>query len=68
MSTRTYTRTIKFDVMLHDRFVCTLRMPVTLDAIEDYMGDEPVIKSEAVVRFVEQERPSLVGKPYTIAL
>lgn len=63
----THKRTVRFDVMLHDRFVCTLQMPITLDAIEDYIGDEPVINSEAFARYVEKVRPSLIGKPYRIA-
>lgn len=52
--------------MLRERFVCTLRMPVTLDVIEDYIGDEPVIRSKAISAYVEKKRPSLKGKPYKI--
>ena len=59
-------RQIVFDVMLHGRFVCTLRMPITFGIIKDYMGDKPVIDERALTRFVEQQRPSLIGKPYRI--
>lgn len=52
--------------MLNERFVCTLRMPITLDVIEDYEGDKPVISRKAFHRFVEKMRPSLKGKPYKI--
>ena len=68
MSKSTHRLSVKFDVMLHDRFVCTLQMPITLDAIADYIGDEPVINSEAFVRNVEKVRTSLIGKPYRIAI
>lgn len=48
---------LAFDVMLRDRWVCTLRMPVTV-------GEE--IPYEYFSFFVEQHRPSLKGKPYHI--
>lgn len=57
---------ITFDVMLNGRFQGTFRMPITLDVIEDYVGEKPVIKSRAFSDFVEQKRPSLKGKPYNI--
>ena len=52
--------------MLNGRFQGTFRIPITLDVIEDYVGDNPVIKSRAFSDFVEQKRPSLKGKPYNI--
>lgn len=55
-----------FDVMLNDRFVCTLMMPITIDMVVDYLGDKPVIKDGAVSQYVEKKRPSLIGKPYKV--
>lgn len=51
-------KTLKFDIMLHGRFVCTLAykycplFPIDLDDLK---------------RFIEQKRPSLIGKGYNIA-
>lgn len=52
-------RHLKFDVMLDDRFVCTLRMP--------YLSIFVVTQKE-IKKYVEKKRPSLKGKRYTIAL
>lgn len=52
--------------MLNGRFVCTMRMPITLDVVVDYDGDKPVIDSRAFSEFVERKRPSLKGKKYNI--
>lgn len=57
---------IKFDVMLNERFVCTLRMPITIEMVVDYVGDTPVIPEEAFSKYVESKRPSLKGKPFQI--
>lgn len=52
------TNYVKFDVMLNDRWVCTLRYPyspifvLTVKELED---------------FVIEQRPSLKYKPFTIA-
>ena len=57
---------ISFDVMLNERFVCTLKMPITIDMVVDYVGDKPVLSDGAVSAFVETKRPSLRGKDYKI--
>ena len=57
-----------FDVMIEDRFVCTMCMPVTLDVIESYNGDEPVVSEAAIRRYVEQKRPTLKYENYRICL
>ena len=57
---------IKFDVMLNERFVCTLRMPITIEMVVDYVGDKPVISGGVFSGFIEKKRPSLIGKPYKI--
>lgn len=49
---------LPFDVMLADRYVCTLRYP--------YCPLWP-IEINDVAAFVEKKRPTLRGKPYRIA-
>lgn len=48
----------KFDVMLHDRFVCTMTYKLTFPHM---------ITEEELTNYVEGERPSLRGKDYNIA-
>ena len=60
-------RKIRFDVMLKGRFIGTLTMPVTLDVIEGYEGDMPIIRGDAFTSFVERKMPTLKGKAYNIA-
>ncbi len=59
-------RQISFDVMLNERFICTLKMPITKDMVVDHIGERPVIKEEAFSDYVEKKRPSLRGKDYKI--
>lgn len=58
------------DIMLHDRFVCTLRMPVTRDMIivETIGGGktEEYIDMDKVLVKVLEKRPTLKNKPYRI--
>lgn len=60
-------RVIKFDVMLKDRFVCTLKMELTSSRIKEWIGQMPVLKAHTIEKFIEEKRPSLKGKPYRIA-
>lgn len=49
---------VKFDVMLNDRYVCTMRyrhLPVF------------AITEKEIVDYVISQRPSLKNKPFTIA-
>lgn len=55
---------MNFDVMLHDRFVCTLRLPLYL--AEGYENGKYVVSGETLSRFVESKLPTLKGKPYNI--
>lgn len=59
---------IKFDVMLKDRYVCTMQMPLGLNQLIGYDGDMPVfnLSKSDVKKYVEQKRPSLKGKKYHI--
>lgn len=59
---------IRFDVMLRERYVCTLTMPVTLDLIDGYEGDEPLIELTALDKkireYVIKKRPSLRNEKF----
>ena len=57
---------LSFNVMLDGRFICSLDMPITLDVINDYVGDMPVIRDGAISEFIERKHPSLRGKDYKI--
>ena len=59
-------RSVKFDVMLNDRFVCTLSMELTPPRISEWVGNMPVLKNNAIQDYVEEKRPSLKGKPYKV--
>jgi hypothetical protein len=56
-----------FDIMLNGRFVCTLRMPITFDVVDDIdeMGGV-TIRSDKLQQYIEEKRPNLVGKDYKI--
>ena len=55
---------IKFDVMIQGRWVATMNMPCGFPV--DYEGDKPVfnLRKGQLEQFVEQQKPSLVGKPW----
>lgn len=57
---------LEFDVMCKERFVCTIKMPITLDIIAGYDGDEPVFDWKKIAAYVEQKRPSLKYVDYKI--
>ena len=57
---------LTFDIMSNGRFVCTMRVPVTLDMVEGYDGDKPIIKAEVLKRDIETRMPSLKYMKYNI--
>jgi hypothetical protein len=59
-------RNVKFDVMLNDRFVCTLNMELAPHRIAEWIAKMPVLKYKAIQDYVEQKRPSLRGNYYRI--
>lgn len=61
MSERKY---ITFDVMLQDKFICTLRLPLYL--ADGYENGRYIVSKETMMHFVESKRPKLKGKPYNI--
>ena len=56
--------TLKFDVMLKGRWVCTMQMPLGLPVAYD--GEKPVfqLQERQLEQYVEQQKPSLKGKPW----
>ena len=57
---------IKFDVMLADRYVCTMAMPLGIENLRGFDGDTAVFDFEQsdFRKVVERERPSLKGKNF----
>lgn len=57
-----------FDIMLNERYICTFRIPITFDMIEeiDKMGGV-VLRGDKLQNYIEEKRPSLRGKNYKIA-
>ena len=56
-----------FDIMLNERYICTLRIPITFDLIEDLDDEEGVIvRGDRLQEIIEERRPSLKGKNYII--
>ena len=58
---------LTFDVMVGDRFYCTLRMPITPDVV---LGKNPMggvnIDPYKMAAFVEDKRPTLKYRDYQI--
>ena len=63
------TQGIPFDVMLDGRWQCTLNMPITIEHVTRYDGDNIHVDYDVqdFKDFVESKRPSLKGKDYKIA-
>lgn len=59
-------KTLTFDIMSNGRFVCTMRMPITLDMIVDYDGDKPILNADKIKEYVEEKRPTLKYVKYNI--
>ena len=59
---------LKFDVMLRERWVCTMQMPLGLPI--GYDGDKPVFQLHRgqLEQYVEQQKPSLINKPWQAEL
>ena len=55
------------DVMVGDRFYCTLRMPITPDFIIGYNPEGGVnIDPHKIAAYVEEKRPTLKYKDFQI--
>lgn len=63
--------TLHFDVMIDDKFVCTMHMPIPFDMVVGYNKDRPIVNlgidGGIIKDFVIQQRPSLKNKNFNIA-
>lgn len=57
---------ISFDIMIGERFIATMKINLTLELISDYIDDVPSISYNALIKHVEERKPSLKGKDYRI--
>lgn len=58
---------LKFDIMLNDMFIATMRVPITRGLIFGYDDDgKPLINIRAVQELVESKRPTLKNQPYKL--
>ena len=45
-------KNLVFDIMFGDRFYKTMRMPIDVDMIKGYDGEQPIIKGEKIKEWV----------------
>lgn len=57
---------LKFDIMLNDMFIATMRVP-TQGLIFGYdEQDKPLLNMNAIHQLVESKRPTLKNQPYEL--
>lgn len=49
-----------------DRYIATLRIEPSLNMIQGYFRDKPVISVDALCREIEDRRPTLRGRDYKV--
>lgn len=54
------------DIMMKDMYYDTMRIEPQLNMITEFNGDKPVVSVKALCKVVEDRRPSLKGKKYSI--
>lgn len=55
------------DLMNRDNiYLGTMRIEPKLDMISEYYGNKPVVKVSALMRTIEDKRPTLRGKDYRV--
>ena len=54
--------------MLDGRWICTMAIPIDVAGIMEYGKDNLICSNPKARRFVEKQRPSLTGKPFTIEM
>ena len=58
---------ITVDLMNRDNiYLGTMRIEPELNLISDYYGNKPVVKVSALMRTIEDRRPTLRGKDYKV--
>ena len=43
---------LTFEIMVGERFYSTMRMPITMDMVIDYQGEQPIIDGEKIKEWV----------------
>ena len=59
-------KTLTFDIMVGDKFYRTMHMPITMDMVVDYQGEQPIIDGEKTKEWVLQKSPTLKYDNFTI--
>lgn len=54
--------------MVGDKFYRTMHMPITIDMVEGYDGEQPIIKGEKIKEWVLKKCPTLKYDNFTICL
>ena len=58
---------ITVDLMNRDNiYLGTMRIEPELNMISDYYGNKPVVKVSALMKTIEDRRPTLRGKDYKV--
>ena len=58
---------ITVDLMNRDNiYLGTMRIEPELNLISDYYGNKPVVKVSALMRTIEDKRPTLRGQDYRV--
>jgi hypothetical protein len=55
-----------FDIMVGDKFYRTMRMPISIDMVVDYEGEEPVISVDKIKEWVLEKCPTLKYENFKI--
>ena len=59
---------LTFNIMVGDKFYRTMHMPITIDMVEGYDGEQPIIKGEKIKEWVLKKCPTLKYDNFTICL
>lgn len=57
---------LTFGIMVGKRFYRTMHMPITMDMVIDYQGEQPIIDGEKIKKWVLQKCPTLKYDNFTI--
>ena len=55
---------LTFDVMLRERFICTMKLPMYL--ADSVVNGKFLVNEDTVARYVESKLPTLKGKDFKI--
>ena len=45
-------KNLVFDIMVGERFYKTMHMPITMDMVIDYQGEQPIVNGEKIKEWV----------------